>query len=77
MTTFENGNKKDIDYLTIADLKRTLRIGNSAAYRLCKTRSFPSIYLSGKWLISRPGLEEWLIKVSKMPDKGASVLSGK
>lgn len=70
----KNDNEREMDYLTIAELKRALRIGNSTAYRLCKMRSFPAICLSGRWLISRPGLYEWLKKLQNQPDKGASVL---
>lgn len=61
-------------YLTIDDLKRELHVGNSTAYRLVKIRSFPSINLSGRWLIDGEKLQVWLANLQKLPDKGASTL---
>ena len=61
-------------YLTIDELKRELHIGNSTAYRLCKIKSFPSINISGRWLIDSDRLAKWLENLQKLPDKGTSVL---
>lgn len=64
----------DKKYLTIADLKARLHVGNSTAYRLCRLRSFPAFCLSGRWLIDAEKLEEWLTKLQKHPDKGKHCL---
>ena len=63
-----------MSYMTIDELKKELRIGNSSAYRLVKIRSFPSINLSGRWLIDAERLQIWLQNIQKLQDKGASVL---
>lgn len=62
-------------YLTITDLKELLHIGNDKAYKLVQTRGFPSIRIGerGQWLIQEDKLEQWLEKVQKLPDKGASL----
>ena len=60
--------------MTIDDLKRELHIGNSTAYRLVRIRSFPSISLSGRWLIDRDRLGQWLANLQRLPDKGKSLL---
>ena len=64
----------EIHYLTIEELKTVLHIGNSRAYALVRTRGFPSFRLGeGQWLIDPAGLQEWIKKVQKCPDKGASL----
>lgn len=63
-----------MSYMTIDELKASLHIGNSTAYRLCKIRSFPSINISGRWLIDADRLQVWLQNLQKLPDKGASIL---
>jgi len=66
----------ETEYMTIAELKAELHIGNSAAYRLCKIKSFPAIYLSGRWLINRERYRAWMARLEKLPDRGASVIGG-
>ena len=61
-------------YMTIDELKKELHIGNSTAYTLVKIRSFPSINISGRWLIDAGKLQKWLENLQKLPDKGASAL---
>ena len=61
-------------YLTIADLKAILHIGNSRAYSLVQSRGFPSFRVGeGIWLIDPEGLADWCRKLQKSPDKGASL----
>ena len=64
-------------YITIDELKSELHIGNSTAYRLVKIRSFPAINISGRWLIDSDRLQQWLLNLQKLPDKGASILGGR
>ena len=55
--------------MTINDVKKELHIGNDKAYRLFKTKSFPSFRLDGKYLIERENFHKWLADIQKLPDK--------
>lgn len=62
------------EYMTIQDLKEALHIGDEKAYRLVKSRGFPSFRIgSSQWLIDPVGLQEWIRKIQKSPDKGSSL----
>lgn len=70
----ETRNAETPKYLTIGDLKAVLHIGDEKAYRLVKSRGFPSFRIgAGRWLIDPVGLQVWVSRVQKSPDKGTSL----
>lgn len=52
--------------MTVEDLKKTLHIGNTKAYRLCEYPGFPAFRVgNGPWLINKEEFDNWLSKVNK------------
>lgn len=58
-------------YLTIEDLKACFHIGNTKAYKLCETKGFPAFRIGegSAWLIDPVQLDEWVHKLTKVPNK--------
>lgn len=53
-----NGNK--INMYTVKDLQEILHIGKGTAYKIIKTKGFPTIQIGKKILIPEDDLRKWL-----------------
>lgn len=48
------------DVLTPEDVRRFLRVGRGAAYRLMRQPGFPAVRLPGGWRVSKEAFLRWL-----------------
>lgn len=48
--------------ISVSDVREYLHISNAEAYRLVKTRGFPSVKIGNKYLIFAEKLPEWLMR---------------
>lgn len=48
------------EMLKVKEVAQRLRIGLSAAYRLCRTPDFPAVWVGGQIRVPTAGLSEWL-----------------
>ncbi len=53
------GNE-DYSVLSAKELAERLHIGRDKAYALIKSKSFPSIKLGGRYIVTLKALNEWL-----------------
>mgnify|MGYP003295300745 CR=1 FL=1 len=50
----------NMEFLTIKDVQKILRIGRDKAYRLVSTKGFPKITLGGTVRIPKAEFEKWV-----------------
>ncbi|MBQ8945917.1 MAG: helix-turn-helix domain-containing protein [Lachnospiraceae bacterium] len=53
-------DKDDYSVLSARELAERLHIGRDKAYALIKSKSFPSIKLGGRYIVTAKALNEWL-----------------
>ena len=51
--------------LSVAEAAQLIGVSKPTVYLLCKREDFPSIYVGGRLLISRRGLEAWIDQQAK------------
>lgn len=49
----------DIEFLTIEEVQKILRIGKNQAYELCKRKDFPSIKVGKRYRIPADEFRRW------------------
>lgn len=52
----------DMEFLTVEDIQRILRVGKNRAYQLCKRGDFPVVKLNSQYRIPKAEFEKWCEK---------------
>lgn len=53
-------DNSDVTVYNVKDVRNILRIGESKAYALMNSSSFPSIKLGNKFIVTKSEFEKWL-----------------
>ena len=53
------------ELMTVKELQNYLGIGKDKAYKLLKSKSFPSAKIGGRYYVIKPDLAAWLGKQAK------------
>lgn len=53
------------ELMTVKELVEYLHCDKSRAYRLVKSKSFPSLMIGGKWYVIKDDLPDWIRKQSR------------
>ena len=58
--TFSKAIQEEYSIMSVKELSERLHIGRDKAYSLMKSKSFPSIKLGGRYIVTAKALNEWL-----------------
>jgi len=61
ITTCDDNRSFEINIFTVKELAEVLKIGRDKAYALMHNRSFPSIKIGNRYIVTDQALSEWLI----------------
>ena len=53
---------QDVEFMTVKDLKDTMKIGINTAYELCQRDDFPSIKINGVYRIPISDFKQWYLR---------------
>ena len=51
--------QQENEFMTVKDLKQTLKIGFNTAYALCQRNDFPAVKVGGSYRISVSEFKKW------------------
>ena len=54
----------DIEFMTVKDLKDTMKIGINTAYELCQRDDFPSVKINGSYRIPIKEFQKWYERIA-------------
>jgi excisionase family DNA binding protein len=62
--------------LTVADAAAFIRVSESIVRRLIRERRIPYFRIEGRYLLYRPGLEEWITQITIIPEGRSAAEKG-